>query len=1195
MMPNSSPHRPVFYDESRKRWSWVLRLGAAGVVAVGAAIVCLFVSILAIPLVPHSVLPRARELLDTGNAEPNLNDHVKARRQFAQKRDKRKLAREIEKERRLTTASLRRFYGPSYVERQQMISTPVVAGFYVNWEETSRGSLRRHISELTHVFPEWLHLSHDGASFSDSRTNEDKADIDPFIRAHGLPIVPLINNYVPDSAGSENGKWSAEAVHGLIAAPAVRTAFIHNLKQYVIDHRWQGINIDFENLPDEEADNLAAFMRQLYTSFRAAGLLVTQDVEVENDAFDLPRLALWNDYLIPMLYDQHSPGDENGAGPIAGISWTRERLNEILDSVPPSKIVMGVGAYAYDWKVGDKGAASLTYQGAVIQAKESVDPRDPELARIEIDPKSLNPHYTYDDDSGAKHVVWMLDAATAFNQWSIARSRSLRGVAVWSLGTEDPDVWSVIGRTHIEADTGKDVDAGLLNKIGYGKQSQVDFEGEGELLEVLAEPSDGERTLQRDLKTGLIVQETYKSYPSAFVVRRYGYEPKRVVLTFDDGPDPTWTPRILDILKREGVTGAFFVVGKQAEENPGVLARMWREGNEIGNHTFSHPNLALTGHERTLLEITTTQRIIQAVTGHSTTLFRPPYAIDVEPRTGGELKPVIQASQLHFVSVGEKNDPQDWNLVKMGPDGQPIPRTSDDIVNSVWTNRDEGSIILLHDGGGDRSATVEALPQIIEKLKAAGYQFITLAQLRGVSRSVMFPTLTGREEALVGVDKWVFEITYFFQRLMTTLFALSVILGVSRQLFVATLALIQRRRERAAVGGVTAGPTPYALHPTPLPLGPNAERPAPLVTVIIAAYNEEKVIDRTVSTILESDYPHLEVIVVDDGSTDGTFAAASTTFAGESRVQCIRKENGGKASALNRGISHAAGEVIVALDADTLFAPDAISRLVRHFDDPAVGAVSGNVRVGNPRNVLTKWQALEYITSQNFDRRAYDLLNCITVVPGAIGAWRLEAVQDAGGYTSDTLAEDTDLTWKIRRTGWRIVNDSTAHAYTEAPESLRNLSRQRFRWAFGTLQNLVKHRDAIFHHGAFGWVALPSLWLYQMLFPAISPVMDLTVVVALCLGGGAQVLFYYGLMVAFDFLGAALAIRLDGASWKLLPWLFVQRFIYRQLMYYVILKSVVAAVRGGAVGWNKFERRGTARVDVGHAVVGDASSRESRV
>jgi len=1159
----------------------VLRLAVALLVVAAIALTCFAVSVFALPLLPHNQLPRAKELRESGNLEPRLTERQKAKTHFVLKRDKRQLTRAIRQDREKVEKDRLSHLSAAPVNAISPFSgKPVVAAYYVNWEETSRASLRRNVREITHFFPEWFHLNGDGRTFADVRIPEDKSDIDPFVRSHGIPIIPVINNYNEAGAKAHGGPWDTGAIHRLVANPANRAAFIASLRSLLVASKWQGINLDFEEIAQDDRDALTEFVKELHEAFKPAGLLVTQAVQLESDGFDIPALAQYADAVIPMAYDQHSPGDENGAGAIAGIDWTRNRLAEMFRQVPANKVILGLGSYAYDWPKGSDSAASLSYQTAVVQAKESQDPKDPSVARVEIDPKTLNPFYRYFDDDGKPHVVWMMDATTAYNQWAVAAKYRPLGYSLWYLGSEDPGIWRILGRSQIwksVGQIGKLIDSHELDRISYGRQSQVDFEGEGELLDVVAEPNEGHRTVARDPKTGLIDKIFYENYPSSFVVRRYGYKPKSVVLTFDDGPDPNWTPRILDILKQEGVKGTFFMVGQQAMANPGLVARVWDEGNEIGNHTWSHPNLAESSKERTLLEITTTQHLIEAVTGHSTTLFRPPYAIDVEPRTGGELRPIIAASKWDFTSVGEKIDPQDWNLTAVSETGK---TGVDRIVEAAWNDRNAGNVILLHDAGGDRSATVAALPRIIEMYKKAGYRFITIADLRGVSRDVMFPSISGREIALVGVDKWVFEATYLWQRVIVTLFTLSVVLGVSRQLFMTILALIRRRGEgeKRRRGDRETGPAGAEFA-----VSVGSSSPpllfSPPVSVVIAAYNEAKVIARTVRTVLESDYPEVEVIVVDDGSTDDTFGVVSAEFGGDSRVLALRKENGGKASALNFGLTHAKGEVIVALDADTLFAKETVRRLARHFADPEVGAVSGNVRVGNANNILTKWQALEYITSQNFDRRAYDLLNCITVVPGAVGAWRRQAIRDVGGYTSDTLAEDMDLTWKIRRAGWRILNDSSALAFTEAPESLRNLARQRYRWAFGTLQNLWKHRAALARHGAFGLVALPSLWMYQILFPAISPIMDVTVVWAIFAGNAAHVLAYYGLMVGVEFLGAALALWMDKGSWKLLPWLFLQRFVYRQMMYYVILKSIFAAVRGGAVGWNKFERRGTAQME----------------
>lgn len=333
--------------------------------------------------------------------------------------------------------------------------------------------------------------------------------------------------------------------------------------------------------------------------------------------------------------------------------------------------------------------------------------------------------------------------------------------------------------------------------------------------------------------------------------------------------------------------------------------------------------------------------------------------------------------------------------------------------------------------------------------------------------------------------------------------------------------------------------------------------------------------------------------MVDDGSTDRTAEVVKESFSGNDRVRLFSIPNAGKATALNFGLKHATGEVVIALDADTLFAPQTLAALAHRFYDPKMGAVAGNAKVGNRINLVTRWQALEYITSQNMDRRAFASLNCITVVPGAVGAWRRDLLEQAGGFPGDTLAEDQDLTLRIRRLGYNIGYEENAIAWTEAPDRLRSLARQRFRWAYGTLQCMRKHLDALFRprYGTLGFVALPNVWIFQILFPLISPVMDLMLGYTLISAGLdwlqqpkgysftnlRQVLFYYALFLAIDWVAACFAFMLEKKEqWRLLWWLFLQRFCYRQVMYYVMIKSVAVATRGKIVGWGKLERKATA-------------------
>ena len=367
----------------------------------------------------------------------------------------------------------------------------------------------------------------------------------------------------------------------------------------------------------------------------------------------------------------------------------------------------------------------------------------------------------------------------------------------------------------------------------------------------------------------------------------------------------------------------------------------------------------------------------------------------------------------------------------------------------------------------------------------------------------------------------------------------------------------------------------------------------PVVSVIVPAYDEELVVCNTIKSLLASDYAKYEIIVIDDGSQDNTSNVVQESFGEHERVKLFRVSNAGKAAALNTGLTHARGEIIVALDADTLFASQTIGALAHRFYDPTLGAIAGNAKVGNRMNIVTRWQALEYITSQNMDRRAFASLNCITVVPGAVGAWRRDLLEQAGGFASDTLAEDQDLTLQIRRLGYKIGYEESAIAWTEAPDRLKTLARQRFRWAYGTLQCMWKHLDALFRprYGTLGFIAMPNVWIFQILFPLISPVMDLMLIYTLAstaldrwqqpTGYSStnlqQVLFYYALFLAIDWISACFAFMLERKErWRLLWWLFLQRFCYRQVMYYVMIKSVAMAVRGPVVGWGKLERKATA-------------------
>jgi cellulose synthase/poly-beta-1,6-N-acetylglucosamine synthase-like glycosyltransferase/peptidoglycan/xylan/chitin deacetylase (PgdA/CDA1 family) len=812
-------------------------------------------------------------------------------------------------------------------------------------------------------------------------------------------------------------------------------------------------------------------------------------------------------------------------------------------------MVLAIGNYAYDWEVGHT-AEERSFEEAVLTAKESE-------GNIGLDPGSLNPTFDYADDDDHIHHVWMLDAVTAFNQLVIARSVRPRGVAMWRLGSEDPALWRVFGKSGpLNAER-----AAQLQEIqfGYG----LDYEGKGEILQITAQPHPGSRDLEFDSKRGLITAERFTVFPSPYVITRYGGAAHKVALTFDDGPDRRYTPQILNALHEAGVPATFFIIGVNGELNPDLLRREVGEGHEIGNHTFTHPNISLISPAQFQLELSATERLLAAVVGRHSLMFRPPFGTDSEPETADQLRQIELASKQGYVIVGIPIDPDDWQ--RPGVD-EIVQRT----VAAV--ERGEGNVILLHDSGGDRRQTVQAVPLLIETLRSRGYQFVSVSELLGRSRDELMPLVPPESLWQIWTDRLAFGALNLVAVTIHWLFLLGIVLGIARLTFIGVLAIYQSWSRGRAVYD---------------------EAYSPSVAVVVPAYNEEKVIVQTVTSLLACEIPtQFEIIVVDDGSGDATYGVASAAFAGHPRVRVYTRPNGGKPAALNFGIAQTQAEIVVALDADTVFARDTIAKLIRHFADPKIGAVAGNAKVGNRINLLTRWQALEYITSQNLDRRAFSILNCITVVPGAVGAWRRELIELAGGFDQSTLAEDADLTMAIRKLGYAIVYDDQAVALTEAPDTVGGFIRQRYRWMFGTMQAAWKHADALFRprYGALGFVALPNVIIFQVLFPLISPVMDL--LLAGTLGIAAvnywhhpmdyspdalwRVLFYYALFVTVDYLTAILAFTLEHhENWWLLVFLFWQRFFYRQLMYYVAMKSTLDSLRGVLVGWGKLERKAT--------------------
>jgi cellulose synthase/poly-beta-1,6-N-acetylglucosamine synthase-like glycosyltransferase/spore germination protein YaaH/peptidoglycan/xylan/chitin deacetylase (PgdA/CDA1 family) len=1147
---------PVFYDPKRARWKRLRRFADILVAALSALIIFFAYTTLRDERLPELLFsPQKR-------AFKALKENEKEKARDRQK----KLASRSHRKSKLPASEVK-------LNQEEGIR----AAFYVPWDAASFSSLRDFSRQIDLLYPDWLHvLTPDGRlqgvddqtnKFFDVVQNNRVRPVDdrvmPFLKAEdpGMEVFPMVNNF-------DGASWIGD-ITGFLNNPDARALFRQQVQLYLASDRFRGLMVDFEAFPSSGQPGYIALLNELSSDLHSRGMKLYVSLPAHNNEFDYAAIAAPADGVVIMNYDEHYPGA--ASGPVASQDWFVDNLKFVVKAIPREKIICAIANYGYDWVLKPKKGKlpsdeldhTVSVQEAWLEARDSDED-------VNFDDDALNPHFSYLDEHSLRHDVWFLDAVTALNHMRAAQMLGIRTFALWRLGGEDRTIWRVW-----------DVpgDAGAADKLRDTPPGQdVDMEGQGEILRIEDRPAHGTRDLTIEPKTKLITDENFQSLPEPYRVARYGYSTNKVVLTFDDGPDPNWTPKILDVLKRKNAPATFFLIGIQTDKFSGLAERIYNEGHTIGNHTFTHPDVSNISSTYMKVELNLTERLFASLVGVRATLMRPPYAIDEEPDTADQVKPLEFSQDMGYITVGNRIDPSDWSS---------NPRyTAEQISNYVLAHLPPcgpndlrcGNIVLLHDGGGNRAETVRALPMIIDGIRARGLEIAPVYDLLGKTRAdVMSPLPTGERWAarLDRLGFWLFDVGTLG---ITWIFFLGDLLMTGRLLFIGTAAVYDRVHEK-----IFGRPAEVASY-------------KPRVAVLIPAYNEEKVIVRTVRAALNSDYPDIRVIVIDDGSRDRTLEVARNAFVKEEavgRVLILTKPNAGKAEALNYGIEHILdAELFVGIDADTIIARDAISHLVPHFVNPKVGAIAGNAKVGNRVNLWTRWQALEYITSQNFERRALDVLGAVSVVPGAIGAWRVSAVREAGGYQIDTVAEDADLTMALLRRGYRVEYEDMALAYTEAPTNANGLMRQRFRWSFGILQAVYKHSGVLARKGALGFVALPNIVIFQILLPLVSPLIDIM------FAAGAiwyvvqkhfhpdstdpasfhkLVAFFFAFLV-IDFLASALAFALERRRpdekedvW-LLSQVWLQRFAYRQLFSIVLFKTLKRALEGRRFAWDKLER-----------------------
>ncbi|MFE2888306.1 bifunctional polysaccharide deacetylase/glycosyltransferase family 2 protein [Streptomyces sp. NPDC059272] len=680
---------------------------------------------------------------------------------------------------------------------------------------------------------------------------------------------------------------------------------------------------------------------------------------------------------------------------------------------------------------------------------------------------------------------------------------------------------------------------------------------------------------------------------------------KTIVLTFDDGPNPTYTPTVLKILKKYDVPGTFFLVGSMVSRYPSIVKQMVAQGNEVGIHTFTHVDLSYQSDARIKREMEQTQLALAGAAGITTTLFRAPYSSETDAIDNYSYPVYKKLGASGYTSVFVDTDSDDWKQPGVAK-----------IIKWATPSGTSGSSVLFHDAGGVRSQTMKALPQYIEKMKAKGYTFTTVsgaiaknaaARLAsgtgaGAGAGAATGTSAGTVEAgarpsaagggtggaggngsgngsrngisvLQGAHREATGMTLYEGKALIYAVTVAewVVPGLAAGLTVVGIAVMSR----FGMMLILARRHHRQRNKRRFSWGPTVTRP---VTVIVPAYNEKECIANTLESLARSTHP-IEVIVVDDGSSDGTseIAREAARSFGMTNVRVIRQENAGKPAALNNGVRSASYDIVVMMDGDTVFEPDTVRHLVQPFADPEVGAVAGNAKVGNRNTVIGAWQHIEYVMGFNLDRRMYDLLRCMPTIPGAIGAFRREAVLQVGGMSEDTLAEDTDITIAMHREGWRVVYQEHAKAWTEAPASLKQLWSQRYRWSYGTMQALWKHRKSLTDKGPsgrFGRVGMPLVVIFQIITPVFAPLIDVFTVYSMIFVDFWASLAMWFAVLGIQLLCAAYAFRLDREKYRYLLMMPLQQLAYRQMMYLVLIHSSITALTGGRLRWQKLKRTG---------------------
>jgi peptidoglycan-N-acetylglucosamine deacetylase len=967
----------------------------------------------------------------------------------------------------------------------------------------------------------------------------------------------------------------------LINTPELQDSFVNSLIETFKASDYKGLMVEIqEDSINKKYDKYEDFLKKIFTALTDKKLGL--DVKV-NIFDDIKLIEIDKKFVSTVILEsyQESVFNKNPAAAVDPNSYQNnfkiqplqtnfEQLNKVLSTFPEMKYsialpTQSVDLFLYNNTPGWHGQLTFGEVGEIIEKYK------PE---IKYDSVSGFSGFEYTDNDNQDHKIIVNDTTTIYNHiYNLkALNKQPTSIDFENIGYEEPSSWQLIQtQNNISA---QEI---LKNKLQF--DTEVVLTGNGVINKLKKNPEYGTREVL--FVGGKILDTKITKLPTKAIVSKTGFKKEHIALTFDDGPDPKYTPQILDILKANNIKATFFALGSNIIDHPEIAERIIKEGHLLGNHTYNHVKLKNAGKENFINEIESTQKAIKEMVNITPQYFRTPYNDFGEYETNADLEPLRIMDGLN-IKVSESDlDSHDYDTQDLGQ-----------IINFVKTGFDENksSQVLFHDSGGfSRQSTVTSLPDIIKFFKDKNYKFVTVEQLDKLSQNESVDPLKSENSSFSKFSRLVFfQLIGKSDIVFRLMLFIATSLGAVR-LFVLLIGLYKHFKGKNFESfGVK-----------------HIESPPP-VSVLIPSYNEEKVICNTIDSILNSAYKNLEIIVIDDCSTDNSLKLVQNKYQNNKKVTILTKPNGGKAEALNFGIKHAKYDFIVSMDADTIFLPDTVSRMMQHFTDPKVGGVAGFVEVGNDYfyqksqgqtakfNWLTTCQRLEYIFGQNFDKQAYNGLGCVIVVPGAIGAWRKQVILGVGGYKTDTLAEDTDLTVRILRNGWNVEFCKDAFCVTEAPETIQQFWKQRVRWQFGTLQVIFKNLDIIFNpkHKAVSMFAIPYLFFnfFSMLVSPIANLPFFILLIKLYLGAKVgflafntndQVSMHWMLIfvigyLAIEYISTIFTIwqhQLKG-KWILLAFIPVQILVFRLLILCITMTSILKAFEGKAVGWGHLQRTG---------------------